>query len=120
MISDVNSAPGDDGADPRPAAVTFVTTEHFTPQGARAATIAESTGRATMFTGSVSAGLVGVVTAVLAGSAVGLLAAIAANHSAVAGFVAGGIAALVTLIALMHVQSVAWKQIAQHRYFEGD
>ena len=47
-----------DRADPRLAAVTFVTTEHFTLQGARAATIAESTGRATMFLGSVSAGLV--------------------------------------------------------------
>jgi hypothetical protein len=35
-----------------------VTTEHFTLQGARAATIAESTSRATMFIGSVSAGLV--------------------------------------------------------------
>src|SRR5215471_1773999 len=46
------------GADPRPAPVTFITTEHFTLQGARAATIAESTGRATMFLGSVSAGLV--------------------------------------------------------------
>lgn len=44
--------------DPRPAAVTFVTTEHFTLQGARAATIAESTGRATMFLGAVSGGLV--------------------------------------------------------------
>src|SRR5262250_1991825 len=53
------------GADPQPAAVTFVTTEHFTLQTARAATIAESTGRATMFLGSVSAGLV----------ALGLLAA---------------------------------------------
>ena len=218
MISDGNPAPGDDGRDPRPAAVTVVTTEHFTLQGARAATIAESTSRATMFIGSVSAGLValgliatathigtafytfglillvtlsfaglvtfervlqsgiedhgyaeriarlrayyfdqapeltpylasvpqpqrlaiqglrpgywqgfrtvaglvGVVTAVLAGSAVGLLAAIAANHSAVAGFVAGGVAALLILVALMHVQSVAWKQIAQHQYFEGD
>ena len=50
----------------------------------------------------------------------GLLAAIAANHSAVAWFVAGGIAALVILAGLMHVQSVAWKQIARHRYFEGD
>ena len=38
--------------------VTFVTTEHFTLQGARAATTAESTGRAAMFLGSVSAGLV--------------------------------------------------------------
>src|SRR5262249_38739422 len=46
------------GADPRPAPVPFITTEHVTLQGARAATIAESTGRATMFLGSVSAGLV--------------------------------------------------------------
>jgi hypothetical protein len=36
----------------------FVTTEHFTLQGARAATIAEATGRATMFLGAVSGGLV--------------------------------------------------------------
>lgn len=43
---------------PSPAAVTFVTTEHFTLQGARAATIAESTGRATMFLATVSGGLV--------------------------------------------------------------
>jgi hypothetical protein len=46
------------GRDPRPAAVTFLTTEHFTLQGARSATIAESTGRATMFLGAVSGGLV--------------------------------------------------------------
>ena len=46
------------GTDPRPAAVTFVTTEHFTLQGARSATIAEATGRATMFLGAVSGGLV--------------------------------------------------------------
>ena len=46
------------GTGPRPAAVTFVTTEHFTLQGARAATIAESTGRATMFLSAVSGGLV--------------------------------------------------------------
>jgi hypothetical protein len=32
--------------DPRPEAVTFATTEDFTLQGARAATTAESTGRA--------------------------------------------------------------------------
>jgi hypothetical protein len=51
----------DDGAppqDPRPAAISFVTTEHFTLQGARASTIAESTARATMFLGAVSGGLV--------------------------------------------------------------
>src|SRR5947209_5602994 len=44
--------------DPRPAAVTFATTEHFTLQGARSATIAESTGRASMFLASVSGGLI--------------------------------------------------------------
>ena len=44
--------------DPRSAAVSFVTTEHFTLQGARASTIAESVGRATMFLTSVSGGLV--------------------------------------------------------------
>jgi len=52
------SAPTLHGSDPRPAAVSFVTTEHFTLQGARAATIAESTGRATMFLGAVSGGLI--------------------------------------------------------------
>jgi hypothetical protein len=49
---------GEREGDPRPAAVTFATTEHFVLQGARAATIAESTGRATMFLASVSGGLI--------------------------------------------------------------
>ena len=49
---------GDVSLDPPQAAVTFVTTEHFTLQGARAATISESTGRASTFLGSVSGGLV--------------------------------------------------------------
>lgn len=40
------------------AAVSFVTTEHFNLQSARAATIAESNGRTTIFLGAVSAGLV--------------------------------------------------------------
>ena len=44
--------------DPRPAAVTFVTTEHFTLQGARSSTITESTGRASVFLGAVSGGLI--------------------------------------------------------------
>jgi hypothetical protein len=44
--------------DPRSAAVSFVTTEHFTLQGARSTTTAESVGRATMFLTSVSGGLV--------------------------------------------------------------
>jgi hypothetical protein len=45
-------------SDPRAWAVSFITTEHFTLQGARGSTIAESTGRATMFLASVSGGLV--------------------------------------------------------------
>jgi len=44
--------------EPRPAAVTIVTTEHFTLQGARSSTVEESVGRATMFLASVSGGLV--------------------------------------------------------------
>ena len=44
--------------DPRPAAVTFVTTEHFTLQGARSSTISESTSRASVFLGAVSGGLI--------------------------------------------------------------
>ena len=52
--------PGSAGTDeePRSATVTFLTTEHFTLQVARGQTIAESTGRATMFLGSVSGGLI--------------------------------------------------------------
>jgi len=209
-----SAAPG--GAEPGPAAVTFVTTEHFTLQGARAATIAESTGRATMFLGSVSAGLVAlgliaaatrigttfytfgvivlstlsfvglvtfervlqsgledhgyaeriarlrayyfdwapeitgylasvppsqrlaiqglragywqgfrtiagmvaVVTAVLTGSAAGLIAAVAAGHSGVAGFVTGGVVTLAVLVGLMRFQSSVWGQISQHRFFD--
>jgi hypothetical protein len=44
--------------EPQASVVTFVTTEHFTLQGARSATIAESTARASMFLMSVSSGLV--------------------------------------------------------------
>jgi hypothetical protein len=193
-------------ADPRPAAVTFVTTEHFTLQGARAATIAESTGRASMFLVAVSGGLVAlgliatasrvgtafyafglivlptltfvglvtfqralqsgmedlgyarriallrgyyfdeapeltsylmsvpgperlrvlglgegrwqafrsvaamvaVITAVLAGSAIRLLAAVASEHSLAAALVAGGVVALAALAALMRIQQSAW------------
>jgi hypothetical protein len=60
------------GSEPRPAAVTVVTTEHFVLQGARAATIAESTGRASTFLAAVSGGLVAlglVATATTVGNA---------------------------------------------------
>jgi hypothetical protein len=216
MSSQTSTSAAVGSADPRPAAVTFMTTEHFTLQGARAATIAESTGRATMFLGSVSAGLValgliatatrmsatfyafgvvvlatlsfvglvtfervlqsgiedhryaqriarlrafyfdwapeitgylvsvppaqrmsiqgldtgswqgsrtiagmvGVVTAVLAGSAAGLIAAVAAGHSAVAGFSTGGVVAVATGMTLMRIQNSAWRQARQQRYFD--
>ena len=44
--------------EPRAPAISFITTEHFTLQGARSQTISESTGRASMFLASVSGGLV--------------------------------------------------------------
>ena len=51
--------PGEADTEPSPVqAVSFVTTEHFALQSARAATIAESTGRATMFLASISGGLI--------------------------------------------------------------
>jgi hypothetical protein len=43
---------------PAPASVTFVTTEHFTLQGARAQTISEANGRMSVFLGAVSGGLI--------------------------------------------------------------
>ena len=203
------------GTDPRPAAVTFVTTEHFTLQGARSATIAEATGRATMFLGAVSgglvalgliataggvgaafyafglillptlafvglvtfdrvlqsgvedhgytrriarlrgyyfqyapelagyllsvpaaerlrmqglrgeawqgfltvAGMVAVVTAVLAGSTAGLLAAVVSGHSLVAALVAGVLVAVTALVWLMRYQRSAWERVSTARLF---
>jgi hypothetical protein len=57
-INEPRARAGDAGKDPNPSAVNFVTTEHFALQSARAATIAESTGRATMFLTSASGGLI--------------------------------------------------------------
>ena len=56
--TDRGNKPDQADGDPRPAAVTFVTTEHFTLQGARSSTISESTGRASVFLGAVSGGLI--------------------------------------------------------------
>ena len=53
------------------------------------------------------AGMVAVITAVLTGSAAGLLAAVVAGHSGVAGFVTGGVAGLAVLAALMRIQTAA-------------
>jgi hypothetical protein len=187
-----------------------VTTEHFVLQGARAATIAESTGRATMFLASVSgvlvalglvatasrvgtafyafglvllptlafvglvtfervlqsgiedygyarriallrgyyfdnapeltpyllsvppserllvqglggdrwqgfrtvAGMVGVITAVLAGSTAGLTAILVSNHSLAAAVISGAVIALAALVALMRFHRSAWRRAA--------
>jgi hypothetical protein len=214
---DPNNSIEQPDSSPRPAAVTFVTTEHFTLQGARSQTIAESTGRASMFLSAVSgglvalgliaaasnvgaafyafglillptlafvglvtfdralqsgvedhgytrriarlrayyfqhapelvgyllsvpqterlrvqglrggggrgqgfltvAGMVGVVTAVLAGSAAGLLAAVVSGHSLVAALVAGVLVAVVALLWLMRSQHSAWERISTARLF---
>jgi hypothetical protein len=196
--------------DPRPAAVSFVTTEHFVLQGSRAWTISESTGRASMFLTAVSgglvalglvatasgigsafyafalivlptlafvglvtferalqsgvedygyarriavlrgfyfdnapevtpyllsvpeaervrvqglgggrwqglrtvAGMVGVIACVLFGSTIGLAVAVAFDHELALSLVAGGVAALVALVALMRFQRAAWTRAA--------
>jgi hypothetical protein len=56
--TDRGNKPDHADGDPRPAAVAFVTTEHFTLQGARSSTISESTSRASVFPGAVSGGLI--------------------------------------------------------------
>jgi hypothetical protein len=202
-------------SDPRPAAVTFVTTEHFTLQGARSSTISESTGRASVFLGAVSgglialglvataaktgvafytfglillptlafvglatfhrvlqtgiedlayarriaqlrdyyldhapelanylpnpaeslptpglgirlwqqfltvAGMVAVITAVLTGSAGGLLAAVVSSHSLVAALVAGAVVAAAALTGLMRYQNSAWTRATRSSLFPG-
>jgi hypothetical protein len=83
--------------DPRPAAVTFVTTEHFVLQGARSSTIAESNGRATMFLAAVSGGLV----------ALGLVATASSLGTAFYGF------ALVLLPTLAFVGLVTFERTLQ-------
>ena len=58
IVTDDEQRSTDADREPRASAVSFIATEHFTLQGARSATIAESTGRASMFLVSVSGGLV--------------------------------------------------------------
>jgi hypothetical protein len=96
-IPPVNDQDATDGADPRSAAVTFVTTEHFVLQGARSATIAESNGRANMFLAAVSGGLV----------ALGLVATASRLGSAFYGF------ALVLLPTLAFVGFVTFQRALQ-------
>jgi hypothetical protein len=58
-----------------------------------------------------------VVTAVLAGSAAGLLAAVASGRSLVAALVAGVPVAIVVLVWLMRYQLSAWEQVSAARLF---
>ncbi len=86
-------------------ASSFVTTEHFTLQEARAATIAESTGRATMFLGVVTGGLV----------ALGLIATATRVGTA---FYAFGLALLPTLtfVGLVTFERALQSGIEDHEY----
>ncbi len=47
-----------DAGDAKPAWITLLTTEHYNLQTQRAATISEANGRASIFLGAVSAGLI--------------------------------------------------------------
>jgi hypothetical protein len=97
--------PQDTDAELRAAELSIVTTEHFALQGARSATIAESTGRANVFLGAVSGGLV----------ALGL---IAAATSVGAAFAAFGLVLLPTLsfLGLVTFQRVLQSAIEDHYY----
>ena len=77
--------------------MTFATTEHFTLQGARSSTIAEATGRATMFLGAVSGGLV----------ALGLIATAAGARTAFYAF------ALILLPTLAFVGLATFNRVLQ-------
>ena len=58
MSDETGTAAADATGDARPTAISLATTEILALQGARSATIYESTGRATMFLGAVSGGLI--------------------------------------------------------------
>ena len=66
------------------------------------------------------AGMVGVITAVLAGSAAGLLAGILTDHSLVAALAVGAAVAIAVLVALMRYQEVAWRQVMTTPEFPGE
>ena len=65
------------------------------------------------------AGMVSVITAVLAGSTAALTAILASDHSLVAALTSGGFVALATLVALMRFQRSAWNEAAATPLTEG-
>lgn len=95
----------DSDAELRAAELSLVTTEHFALQGARSATIAESSGRANVFLGAVSGGLV----------ALGLIAGATGVGSA---FTAFGLVLLPTLsfLGLVTFERVLQSSIEDHYY----
>ena len=97
--------PQDVDAELRAAEVSMVTTEHFALQAARSATISESTGRANVFLGAVSGGLV----------ALGLVAGATGVGAA---FTAFGLVLLPTLsfLGLVTFERVLQSGIEDHFY----
>jgi hypothetical protein len=101
----MNEEPQETDVALRAAEVSMVTTEHFALQSARSATIAESTGRANVFLGAVSGGLV----------ALGLVAGASGFGSA---FTAFGLVVLPTLafLGLVTFERVLRSGIEDHFY----
>lgn len=66
------------------------------------------------------ASMIALITAVLAGSAVGLLAAIISAHSLAAALAVGGTAAVATLAALMRRQGSVWKRFTSISNTDGE
>jgi hypothetical protein len=58
ITSEPQTSAGEHGSEPHPAAVTFVTTEHFTLQGERSRAISELGARASIFLATVSSALI--------------------------------------------------------------
>jgi hypothetical protein len=101
----MSDGPQDAEAELRAAELSIVTTEHFALQAARSATIAESTGRANVFLGAVSGGLV----------ALGLIATATRVGAA---FTAFGLVLLPTLsfLGLVTFERVLQSGIEDHFY----
>jgi hypothetical protein len=64
--------------------------------------------------------MVAVITAALAGSAAGLLAAVASDHSLAAALPAGAAVAVAIVWALMRRQTAAWTQANEAQLFSVD
>jgi Mn2+/Fe2+ NRAMP family transporter len=62
--------------------------------------------------------MVGVVTAVLTGSAAGMLAMIVSGYSGLAGFITGGVTGASVLVLLTRFQHSAWERALQRPLFD--